>query len=441
MISAERAIEWIHSLLPFGIKPGLKRMDWMLEKLGNPESKLNMIHVAGTNGKGSTVSFMRHMLEANGYKVGTFTSPYLECFEERISLNGVPISEKDLVAAANKVRPLVEELAQTELESPTEFEVITVIMFEHFAHVAKPDIVLVEVGLGGRLDSTNVIKPLLSVITSIGHDHMHILGSTIEEIAREKAGIIKKRIPVISGVTNLDALTVLRETAIERDTSFNQLNEDFYITDILINQSDQSFTFDSPLGRLTQLKTTMQGEHQLANASLALMALLRLREHSGFEITDAACKKGLAHTNWPGRFEKLMDQPLLIADGAHNEEGMKALATTLQNHYPNHKVTMLAGLTQEKDVATLMAPFKNLDIHITWTGFDFFRAAEPEDLLEATPDEIEAEMQLDWRIALEHMLDHWKKDELILVTGSLYFISEVRGGLKKGEELRKVNMV
>ncbi|MCM2675187.1 bifunctional folylpolyglutamate synthase/dihydrofolate synthase [Alkalicoccobacillus plakortidis] len=406
--------------------------EWIgcLEKLGNPESKLNMIHVAGTNGKGSTVSFMRHMLEANNYQVGTFTSPYMECFEERISLNGVPISEQDLVAAANKVRPLVEELAQTELESPTEFEVITAIMFEYFAHVAKPDIVLVEVGLGGRLDSTNVIKPLLSIITSIGHDHMHILGSTIEEIAAEKAGIIKKAIPVISGVSNINALAVLKETAIERDTSFYQLDEDFYITDTLINQADQSFTFDSPLGRLTQLKTSMKGEHQLANASLALMAMLYLKEHAGYQITDAACKKGLALTNWPGRFEQLMEQPLVIADGAHNEEGMQALAATLKNHYPNHKIKMLAGMTKEKDVTKLLAPFSEMDIQIIWTSFDFFRAADAEELLNATPDGIQANAEKDWKNALELLMDQWKKDELILVTGSLYFISEVRGELK-----------
>ncbi|MDQ0208010.1 bifunctional folylpolyglutamate synthase/dihydrofolate synthase [Alkalicoccobacillus murimartini] len=439
MNSGEETIEWIHSLLPFGIKPGLKRMDWMLEKLGNPESNLNMIHVAGTNGKGSTVSFMRHMLEANGYQVGTFTSPYLECFEERISLNGVPISEQDLVAAANKVRPLVEELAQTELESPTEFEVITAIMFEHFAHVAKPDIVLVEVGLGGRLDSTNVIKPLLSIITSIGHDHMHILGSTIEEIAAEKAGIIKKGIPVLSGVTNPDALTVLKETAIERDTSFYQLDEDFYKMDIQTTQENQRFTFDSPLGRFTHLKTTMKGEHQLANASLAIMALLYLKEHASYQITEAACKKGLTLTNWPGRFEQLMQQPLVIADGAHNEEGMQALAATLKSHYPNHKIRMLAGVTKEKDVAKLLAPFSKMDIQITWTSFDFFRAADAGELLDATPDGIEANAEKDWKNALELMMNQWKRDELILVTGSLYFISELRGALKKNEELMKVN--
>lgn len=441
MNTREETINWIHSLLPFGIKPGLKRMDWMLERLGNPESKLNMIHVAGTNGKGSTISFMRHMLEANGYQVGTFTSPYMECFEERISMNGNPISEDDLIAAANKVRPLVEELAQTELESPTEFEVITAIMFEHFANVAKPDIVLVEVGLGGRLDSTNVIKPLLSIITSIGHDHMHILGSTIEEIAAEKAGIIKKGIPVLSAVSNLDALAVLKETAIERDTSFFQLGEDFYKMEIKVNQNGQSFTFDSPLGRLTHLKTTMRGEHQLENASVALMAMFYLREHTHYYISDEACKKGLADTNWPGRFEQLSDQPLVIADGAHNEEGMKALATTLANHYPTYNIYMLAGMTKEKDVKKLLAPFNHTNIHITWTSFDFFRAAEPKELLEQTPEGISASVNEDWKVALEELMSNWSKDEIILLTGSLYFISEVRGYFKSTEQLKKVNLV
>ncbi len=241
MQSGKEVIEWIHSLLPFGVKPGLKRMEWMLSRLDNPEQEVKAVHVAGTNGKGSTISFMRHVLEASGYQVGTFTSPYIERFEERISLNGSPIEEEALVYCAKKVRPLVDELAETELGTPTEFEVITVIGFEYFARIAKPDIVLLEVGLGGRFDSTNVIQPILSVITSIGHDHMHILGETIEEIAAEKAGIIKDSIPVISGVREAKACTVIEEIAKKKNAVMYQLDRDFSYKQLAYSEKTQFF--------------------------------------------------------------------------------------------------------------------------------------------------------------------------------------------------------
>ncbi|GAF64090.1 folylpolyglutamate synthase [Bacillus sp. TS-2] len=226
MKKSEEVIDWIHSLLSFGIKPGLKRMEWMLGTLGNPEKKSTFIHIAGTNGKGSTVSYLRNVLQSAGYSVGTFTSPYIECFEERISLNGHPISEEHLVQSAQLIRPLAEELAQTELGSPTEFEVITAIAFNYFAEM-KPDIVLMEVGLGGRLDSTNVLTPIASVITSIGHDHMHILGDTLEEIAFEKAGIIKLDIPVISGVKQKQAQEVIRKVSKQKNAALFQIEEDY----------------------------------------------------------------------------------------------------------------------------------------------------------------------------------------------------------------------
>lgn len=185
------ALNWIHSRLRLGIKPGLKRMEWMMEKLNHPERRLRTVHIGGTNGKGSTVTFLRSILQEAGYSVGTFTSPYFEQFNERISVNGTPVTDQEITELANVIFPLAEELEKTELGGPTEFEVITAMSIYYFSKINPVDIVIFEVGLGGRFDSTNIIYPLLSIITSIGLDHTNILGHSISEIAFEKAGIIK----------------------------------------------------------------------------------------------------------------------------------------------------------------------------------------------------------------------------------------------------------
>lgn len=212
----EEALKWIHSRLTFGIKPGLQRMEWMMEKLDHPERRCRFIHVAGTNGKGSTIAFMQEVLKAAEYKVGAFTSPYLESFNERITIDGNPISEEEILQLSNVIKPVVDELEKTELGAPTEFEVITAMMFYYFGKINVPDVVLLETGLGGKWDSTNIANPILSVITMIGHDHLNILGSTIEEIAEQKAGIIKNGVPVITAVEQKEALDVIERVAKEK---------------------------------------------------------------------------------------------------------------------------------------------------------------------------------------------------------------------------------
>ncbi|KHF40956.1 folylpolyglutamate synthase [Halalkalibacter okhensis] len=423
-------IEWIHSLLPFGIKPGLKRMEWMLKRLGNPEQKMKVVHIGGTNGKGSTVSFMRHVLEKADYNVGTFTSPYIERFEERISLNGQPIDEHSLVESANKIRPLVEELAQTELGSPTEFEVITTIAFDYFAHVAKPDIVLLEVGLGGRLDSTNVITPLLSVITSIGFDHMHILGETLGEIAFEKAGIIKRNTPIVSGIAQKEAQEIIMETAKEKQAPYFQLREHFEESLVDIDRHVQSFTYTSDRHAFENVTIQMPGPHQRENASVAICALELLIEKYGFIISAEAIREGLKATTWIGRFEKLNEHPLVVIDGAHNQEGMESLAKTLILHYPKKTFRFLLAATKEKDMGKLLKPFEGMDASFTFTSFDFFRAASSQVLFDQAAVEVKR-YEDQWEKALAEEVQALKDEEMLVVAGSLYFISAIR------EEWRK----
>lgn len=424
MNRGEDVIEWIHSLLPFGMKPGLKRMEWMLERLGHPERELQTIHIGGTNGKGSTISFMRHVLERAGYQVGTFTSPYIECFEERISLNGQPIEEKALVDCGNRIRPFVEELAGTDLGSPTEFEVITTIAFEYFARVKQPDIVLVEVGLGGRLDSTNVISPLLSIITSIGYDHMHILGETLLEITSEKAGIIKNDTPIISGVSQAEAKELIKKVAKDKNADYDQLRTDFDEQVKKVHEQEQSFSYYFN-GECLDVTIRMQGPHQRENAAVAITALKRLESEFHFVISTQDFLQGLAATTWIGRFEQLSDSPLTIIDGAHNKEGMESLATTLREHYPNRRYRFVVAATQEKDMNVLLKPFQQMDAVFTFTSFDFFRAAEASTLWSQASIS-RKRYDNNWVRAIDHERKAVEPDEMLVICGSLYFVSAVR---------------
>ncbi|AIC95178.1 bifunctional folylpolyglutamate synthase/dihydrofolate synthase [Shouchella lehensis] len=424
MKTSEEAIAWIHSLLPFGIKPGLKRMEWMLKKLNHPEKQITSVHIGGTNGKGSTVSFLRHILEEEQVQVGTFTSPYIERFEERISINGTPISSEDLVWGANKVRPLVEQVAETDLGSPTEFEVITTIMFLYFAERAKPDICLIEVGLGGRFDSTNVIQPIVSIITMIGHDHMHILGETLEEIAFEKAGIIKPNTPIILGDIQGDARIVMEEQAHQKKAAISILKDDFTYETMDAGQ----FTYQH-----NQYTVSMLGEHQHHNATLALKACEEIEKHLDRPISNDAKIEGIRKTTWPGRMEWLHQSPALLIDGAHNQEGFHALAQTLKQQFAAKKINLFIGVTEGKDVTPLIDELETMNVFYYCCSFSFFRGLPATELFQQFGMVQQKEEVIDWKTKIVEKIGTAGTDEVIMVTGSLYFISEVRHFLKNKE--------
>lgn len=430
MNSYNEALEWIHSLLPLGIKPGLARMEWMLDRLNHPERRLKYIHVGGTNGKGSTVSFLRHMLVEAGQEVGTFTSPYVERFNERIAINGEPISDEDFLKVANQVRPLVEELSETELGTPTEFEVITTIALVYFGTIAYPDIVIMEVGLGGTFDSTNVIAPMVTLITNIGHDHMHILGESKLDIAKNKAGLIKSGIPVITTEEDEEILQLFEETARSKRTKIYKLHEQFGFDELTNVDGKQQFTFYSEFERLENLAISMQGEHQVKNATLALMALSYVKTFFALIIEEEELRRGLEKASWIGRFEKMSDKPLVYIDGAHNPEGMLALTKTLQANFPNKKIHVLYAQTVEKNVNDVLKPMYSIAEEISFTTFDFPRAEKVDTIYEQA-DFINKTKQDNWQDSLENKLKTLTEEDLYIITGSLYFISEVRGYFKK----------
>ncbi|WP_430534213.1 folylpolyglutamate synthase/dihydrofolate synthase family protein [Listeria rocourtiae] len=418
------ALQWIHGTLRMGIKPGLMRMEWMLAKLDHPENKNKWVHIAGTNGKGSTLTFLRNILEQSGYRVGTFTSPYIEIFNERISVNGIPIVDEMIVRLCNRIKPLADELDKTEFGHPSEFEIITVMMFLYFAEYDNIDIGLVEVGLGGRLDSTNVITPLISVVTTIGMDHMEFLGDSLQSIAKEKAGIFKKHVPIVSGVLQPEIRAMYKEKSVSYQSDLYQLSTNFFVK----KQADEMFNYRTSNQEIRDIEVGLIGDHQLDNAAVAIKTS-ELLQASGFAITEDAVKQGVKLAKWPGRMEQVNNSPLVFLDGAHNLEGMQVLVNSAIK-FRGSPVKILFTAMRDKAFVEMIDLLKRIeDVEIVLTTFDYPRSLTVDEINQIANTNNIASVE-NW----EDTLKSWIKgggEEIILVTGSLYFISEVRKKLLK----------
>ncbi|MGG1664188.1 bifunctional folylpolyglutamate synthase/dihydrofolate synthase [Brevibacillus sp. NRS-1366] len=434
-----QALDWLHGLLAFGQRPGLDRMQWVLEELGHPERLVPFIHVAGTNGKGSTCAFLTQMLMEAGYSVGTFTSPYLIDFRERIRFNGNMIPEEDLLQLVNEVKGWVTRCEQeTEFGSPTEFEVITLIAILYYTRVARPAVVVWETGLGGRLDSTNVVIPLVSVITNIGLDHTNVLGNDLVDIAWEKAGIIKPGVPVVTGENRPEILAVFQKRAKETRSTLYHFGKDFYGEQLEEQLGEQQIRYSSIHRRHeSTYRLTMNGIHQTQNAAIALMTIDVLRNYFSFLLEEEELFRGLQQTRWPGRLEIVSPRPLVLLDGAHNQEGMEALVSSLDRLLPQGKRLHLlfSGLLDKplSKMAETLAPLKPRIESIHVTTFDFPRAADATALHDAFQsggwEEELLDTASDWRaflISWMRQKQSAKADDWLVVCGSLYFIAQVR---------------
>ncbi|OEH84205.1 hypothetical protein BHU72_12435 [Desulfuribacillus stibiiarsenatis] len=423
-------IQWVQSFQRFGIKPGLSRVEWMLEQLGNPEKSLQIIHVAGTNGKGSTCKFLACALRANGYKVGLFTSPYLDAFNNRIAINNQDINDAMLCEVAEQVKTAITTLPVDALGEVTEFEIITVLAFLYYA-IEKVDYVVLEVGLGGRFDATNVIIPLISVITNIGFDHINILGSSLGEIATEKAGIIKREVPVVSGVQQLEAQHVIFDISNEKKSKIYELGKDFYnkIVKIDLKELEISFTMDGRefLG-LHAWKTKLVGAYQANNLSLALATLQILYESHGVRLSPEKTAKGILEATWPGRFEVIQTNPIVVIDGAHNPEGFQALAQSLQQQFGNRKYIWCIGILADKEVDAMIGTIIPLAKEIIVTEPDNDRAAKVEWLEGKLKEhgDIKTISQPNIMQAIQLTLSRAQENDIICIAGSLYMVSEAR---------------
>lgn len=425
----DETIAWIHERTKFGIRPGLIRIDEILNRLDNPQNKLKTIHIGGTNGKGSTTTFLRCLLEEQGLTVGTFTSPYVESFNERIAINGSHITDERLVELVSKIKPIIDDMDTIEaLKNAVEFEILTAVMFQYFVE-EQVDIVIVEVGLGGTYDCTNVITPLVSAITTIGLDHVDILGTTIEEIAAQKAGIIKRNVPVVVGKIEQPAYEVIEKQAKELSSPIERYEVDFTSKYIQPDPNwGEIFNYRSSNLDLSHVTTSMLGKHQVDNASLAIRLYEILSEKLGLVVSTKDIQRGLKKAFWPGRMEKVSDEPLIVLDGAHNDHAMKVLVNNLKTEFKSQHIHVIFGALSTKDISSMVKELKSVpNSNLKVTAFDYPRAFTKEQY-----EELGLTAFTDWREAMAEVLQELTGDDLIIITGSLYFISQVRETLLGG---------
>lgn len=421
-------IERIASFDKFGSVLGLERMEKILDILGNPQDDLKVIHVAGTNGKGSVCRFLYSVLNEAGYKTGLFMSPFIEVFNERIQLGGNYISDEELDDVFIRVKAASDQMIESGFQSPTEFEIVTAMAFLYFKE-QKADYVILEVGLGGRGDSTNVVKaPLITAITSISFDHVDRLGDTVEKIAWEKAGIIKANCPVVLGVDNETALKVCTKVAQELDSQ------------VIISDKSQceiiSETLDgtrfSVKGQNEVYEIPLLGRFQVSNCLIAIKLLNHLKDNNIIELTDFNILNGLKKANHMVRFEIISKDPLIVLDGGHNEAGSAALAETIEILMKNKKLIQVVGLLEDKDI-------KNIIGNLLKIGSDFI-VTEPDNPRKMSKEQLSSEISsLGGNILgvystdeiIEKALNIAREYDGLIVTGSLYLLGKVRRKLNE----------
>lgn len=419
-------IDRIHEFNRFGMVLGLDRMEELLRRLGNPQDDLKVIHVAGTNGKGSVSKYLEEGLSACGYKMGLYTSPYIETFNERIRYDGADISDEDLEYYGQKVVSAAEAMVADGLDSPTEFEVVTAIAFLYFAG-RQADITILEVGLGGIGDSTNVVKsPLASVITSISYDHMAQLGSSLAEIAVNKAGIIKTGCPVIANVPQRDAAKIIARKAYAMGSRL------YDISGIRAAVSDetpfsQKVSMELYEKSYSDVEISMVGRHQAENLKTALATLEILRKSGAVKLDREALYEGLKRARQPGRFEVISENPLVIIDGAHNEAGAQALQETMAQYFAGKKILLVAGILADKEIDSIVKFLTKITDHIIVTEPDNPRKLAAEKLAEHVADfGVAAEAVSDVEAAVHRAKELADGYDVILFAGSLYLIGDVR---------------
>ncbi len=427
-----QTLDWLYSFVDYSLKHSselakaefnLDRMFQLLKLLGNPQNSYPCIHIAGTKGKGSISAFCASALQAGGYTTGLYTSPHLQDYSERIQVNGQPITHDELSDLVDEIKPAVAQVQKL-----TTFEITTALGFLYFAR-KNVNAAVIEVGLGGRLDATNVITPAVSVISALSYDHTAVLGNTLTLIAGEKAGIIKEGIPVVSAPQKEEALTVLEEVAARRQTSLTLIGRDLTAKATKHSLMGQQLTLSAHGLPAVSLTIPLLGTHQVENAATAYAALIK----SGLKLNETDMQKGFAKTQWPCRFEIARQDPPLIFDSAHNEDSFLRLNETLQEYFPQHKITLILGVSEDKHLAemiNIIAPRLNI---LLATRADHPRALEVEKIIEtATKAGVRAEAVQPVSAALVRALEiSAQENSLILSAGSMFVTAEVKTAWQK----------
>ena len=408
---------------------GLERMVELLALRGNPHLKLKVIHIGGTNGKGSTIAFLKNMLEKMGLRVGVFSSPYLIHYTDQISINGESIPEARLEALMADYQSLLEGEAAANLQGTTEFEIITAIAYDYFAS-EQVDVAIMEVGMGGLLDSTNICQPILTGITTIGLDHVALLGDTLEAIAEQKAGIIKQGIPLVTGRIAPEALAVIDRIAEDKNAPRLAYETDYQVSHQESVVTGEVFDYTSVV-RQGHFQTGLLGLHQIENAGMAIALLDNFCQEEGRELaSNHLLAQALEETKWPGRLEVVSRDPLMILDGAHNPHAIKALIATLQERFADYRKEILFTCIKTKALEDMLDLLEQIqDTEVTLTHFDDSRATDEKVLKEAAKSRNLSYQG--WQDFLEQKLTDKKEEKktVRIVTGSLYFLSQVRAYL------------
>ncbi|HET1563585.1 TPA: bifunctional folylpolyglutamate synthase/dihydrofolate synthase [Streptococcus pneumoniae] len=408
---------------------GLERMVELLALRGNPHLKLKVLHIGGTNGKGSTIAFLKKMLEKLGLRVGVFSSPYLIHYTDQISINGESISEARLEALMADYQSLLEGEAVANLQGTTEFEIITALAYDYFAS-EQVDVAIMEVGMGGLLDSTNVCQPILTGITTIGLDHVALLGDTLEAIAEQKAGIIKQGMPLVTGRIAPEALTVIDRIAEGKDAPRLAYGTDYQVRHQESVVTGEVFDYTSAV-RQGRFQTSLLGLYQIENAGMAIALLDTFCQEDGRELaSNDFLGQALEETSWPGRLEIVSRDPLMILDGAHNPHAIKALLVTLQERFADYHKEILFTCIKTKALGDMLDLLGAMpDTELTLTHFADSRATDESVLKEAAKSRNLSYQH--WHDFLEQNLTDKKEEKqtVRIVTGSLYFLSQVRAYL------------
>jgi dihydrofolate synthase / folylpolyglutamate synthase len=418
----EQCLSDMYGLRRFGIKLGLEAITAVLDYLNNPQKKYKIIHIAGTNGKGSVAAMMSTILQTAGYRVGSYTSPHLERFNERICINNAPMGNEAIVSAYDKIHN-----APQPQRGLTFFEFTTAMALYEFSR-RKVDWAVIETGMGGRLDATNAVAPLLTIITNISLEHRAYLGNTIAAIAGEKAGIIKPGIPLVTGVTQTSARNVMIRHAAELNAPVYLKSRDFNCR----RTGEKQLSYYGMGETWRELKLGLSGDHQIENAALALAACEVLLQSESAELTAAHIAKGLKRTRWPGRLEVVPTHPHVILDGAHNLMAARKLAQYLKNQFEGKNITLVIGVLDDKSSDAILKSLIALCARVVVTQPVIDRAIPAHDLAKTARKYIgHVDIIPDVGAALENSLDRCAHDDVICVAGSLYVVGEAKTAFKK----------
>ncbi len=415
----QQSLDYLYGLEKFGWIFGLTQVERILEAIGNPHREVQAIHIGGTNGKGSTAAMMASILRKEGYRMGLYTSPHLTRFTERIKVNGKEIEKEEMATLAGWMKERVEAAGIT--PPFTFFDFTTAMAFLYFKQ-KMVDLAVLEVGLGGRLDSTNVVDPLLSIITNIAKDHEEQLGKTILKIAGEKAGIIKDGRPLITAATQPQVLHLFSKVCREKRAPYLRVGKEFRY----VRSGERNFNYEGLRRKLWGVYLNLSGPHQIVNATTALGAM-EVLEDLGYPVSNEAMIEGLKEVEWPGRLETVCSSPKVILDGAHNPAGALVLKEALEKEFQYHHLILLVGMMKDKDIQSMFHLLAPLADHIILTRPHLDRAASPTSLKKALgKDGRRAEIVEDLKEAIDKGLAMTKEEDLLCITGSLYTVGEAR---------------